>query len=871
VKVHPPGASSHFAREPHIGELFIDRETEAAAFKASLAIFRRLLDSGEQAGAGRFNVLTYCGLGGIGKTALSERLEAWVKDNLPLDAGWGPRPATGVAATARIDLHGSSGQVDIVGVLLATRAAVSHYRRHWPVFDLAFGAYWSAAFPGLAPPRLPQGDRYGDVIAETVGEVIADIGSAIDVPLASPAAVGVWGIRRLVAKVRRSRDLKLAINAFDGFERFLVRCADEPTATDTEPALACEIASLLSWELSQTAPTPLFVVFVDTTERLSSDPRRTSESHLNRLIYGMPNVLFVLTGRDVIDWHDESRVELPYRGGWVWPGLTPGAIHEPRRHLVGNLSPTDARKLMLEVRRRMDLPLSDSVIDRLVSASAGLPQYLELARQVAISIKASGRGQSVNVEDVTGSLGSLVMRVLDDVPADEQRAIRAACLFKIFDSKLIAETANVDYGCAERALARPMIDRFSHDLFPYRMHDAVRAAIRRSDHKVSGGWSESDWQAASSRAAATVRRLHDHAKAKGDQPAVLDALGLAILLVCEQETNLEGSQNPSYRDWLSHAIVYAPSLQGLRSRIPGLSTTEYGRHVISFITAKSVETPVGERLALLRSIFQSDHPLKLPAGRHLGYALRLQHRWEDAMAVFEEVIAIAPSDLNRGQVSHTLSLARRFVEAEEAARNLPASVTLKRSAEYHHGKPERYFDEIHAKLQKLHDAGRQREYIENVGILLVRRILLRGEVTVDEVLSFRDDAESSGHLVSIRDALLAVVLHRGVETTERASHLKLLRSMDKSSSGSGDIGYRYALGEFCDARIEGSDERLNTLREEANALPFRVRSWIPIDCFMAVTRRPLSDMETQWLEPREVVMSRWRGHLNRYLARHVAK
>jgi hypothetical protein len=71
-------------------------------------------------------------MGGIGKTALSQRLERWVTDALPLTGDWGPPPPTTVQATVRLDLHGSAGQIDIVSTLLALRRGAAQIHPRWP-------------------------------------------------------------------------------------------------------------------------------------------------------------------------------------------------------------------------------------------------------------------------------------------------------------------------------------------------------------------------------------------------------------------------------------------------------------------------------------------------------------------------------------------------------------------------------------------------------------------------------------------------------------------------------------------------------------------------------------------------------------------
>ena len=865
MKVDPPRVSAG-RRLPHAGELFTDRESESKAFKTSLAQFRRHLESDDEAGVARRNVLAFYGLGGIGKTTLSERLDAWVARRLPLVNGWGPPPSTKVDATARIDLHGSAGQLDLAGALIALRAGVGAFRKRWPVFDLVFTAYWSATHPGESLPRFSARDDIDAAIGDLVKDVLGDVGSLADLAVGAGAGLAVRGTRKLIRELRRRRDLNLAVGAFPGFADFLLRCADEPGPTAPRPDLVCEIAATLSWEIALREPGRVLVVFVDTTERLKLDPRRAAERHLNSLIHGMPNVLFVLTGRDVLDWHDETRTELPHRGPWTWPGLVPGANGEPRQHLVGNLSPSDTRELIRLSRDQLDLPMSDEVVEELVTASQGLPQYIEVARQVAVSVKDSGQGGQVRASDVTGSLGSLVLRVLDDVPADEQRAIRAACLFRVFDTSLIAAAANVDHGCAERAVQRPMIDRHEGDRFPYRMHDAVREAIRHTDFQVSGGWSERDWRLAAARAVAAARELHDDAKRVGDDDRLMWALGIAIGVLCDQETDVGPSGSVNYEDWLSRDIVFSPSIQGLRSRVPGVSRTAYGQHVLDFIAGKSIEVPLDERLRLLRSVFDSDHPLRLPAGRHLGYTLKVLRRWDDALAVFDEVVRLAPTKVNRRQRPLTLSLARRFEDAAKSG-DVP---DLTRLAEYAHGRPERYFTEIVGKIEELETKGRKREALEERGDRLARRVFFHGDVSSREVADLLAEGERVGHVLAIRNALLCAVLLHEPDPTTISVALERLENLERASAAAGTIEFRYAIAEFCAAVIAGDRRRVEQLRAEVGEIGYRTRSWIPLECFFASVGLPLPETPTQWLEPPKKVRRRWTGHLDAYLARHGA-
>ena len=44
-----------------------------------------------------------------------------------------------------------------------------------------------------------------------------------------------------------------------------------------------------------------------------------------------------------------------------------------------------------------------------------------------------------------------------------------------------------------------------------------------------------------------------------------------------------------------------------------------------------------------------------------------------------------------------------------------------------------------------------------------------------------------------------------------------------------------------------------------------MRVWIPVECLLDAIGLPLPPVPTQWLEPYEVVRSRWTAHLDSYL------
>ena len=152
---------------------------------------------------------------------------------------------------------------------------------------------------------------------------------------------------------------------------------------------------------------------------------------------------------------------------------------------------------------------------------------------------------------------------------------------------------------------------------------------------------------------------------------------------------------------------------------------------------------------------------------------------------------------------------------------------------------------------------------------LERRAFHHDDLGIEEINDFRDEVELAGHAVAIRCALLATVLLHRSDPVEISVALERLKTLDLMSGPTGAISFRYALAEFCAARLARDRDRLTALRREANRLEVRTRSWIPVECFLDAAGLPLRPVPTQWFEPYDVVRRRWVDHLHAYLARHA--
>ncbi|MEZ2389065.1 hypothetical protein AB6813_05845 [bacterium RCC_150] len=849
--------------KPHISELFTDRESESNVLKTALKAHRRRIDDDSVDMTVRHNVLVYYGVGGVGKSTLSQRLDDWINGRLPLMNGWGREPSTKVDAAVRIDLRDLGGQFDAIGAVMAIRRELGALKKLWPAFDFAFAAYWEAAHPGEPLPGHGRPDNgFGDAVVETLERVFSDLGV-----LGSVVGVGSKSARAVIGELQRRRLRRLAFESYDGYRDLLERCSELPSRSEPRLDLVVELAGLLSMELSDWGSTPpLVVVFVDTVERLTLDSRRIGEKLLNQLVWNMPHLLFVMTGRNLLDWFDGRRTNLHKAGRSTWPGLVPGAATEPRQHLVGKLSPRDTRKVIHLGREKYQVPISDRVVEELVAASGGLPIYLDLALAVALNVKSDG-GREVTVDDVTGSLDELVMRVLEDIPADEQRAIRAASMFLRFDVRLIAVAANVDYGTAERAMRRPMVDSTGNDGYAYRLHDEIRTAIRWSGHRVAGGWAIEDWREAGTRALREARRRFEEAAAGGRGEDCLAAVGLAICIMADQDVDVEPSDSQHYTDWLSKAIVHGPSVAGLRKYVRAAARTAYGQFVLDFISAKTYEVPAEQRRALLRRVFDSDHPLGLPAGRHLAYQLRNSNRWDESLKVFEDLIARAPTELNRYQRLLTLANARRFTEAKDGMGELSVrKAGLQAHLELSHGRPELWLTRIQEVLDRTISEGRQRDRLEHLGTSVRWRTILVGDVELGEIAALGSEATAAGYETATRECLSSVALLAPGSIEDDPTALDRLEYLDRNAND-GSQGFRTATVKALRAYVFHDRSTLLDIRDEIEQQPVRSRVWIPVECLLNGLNVPIRCPNAQWMEPYPDVEARWMEIFESYRSR----
>ncbi|MFH8470313.1 hypothetical protein [Streptomyces sp. NPDC017991] len=308
-------------------ELFTNRVDEHTAFTTSLLQHLAGVRDGTATlrQTARRNVITFFGVGGIGKTELSRRLEAWCAGDLTEPRDWTQLPPDHSLSTIRIDFHGGR-VVNAVDIVLRLRVAMADRRRRFPAFDLGLAAWWSLARPGTPLPDLSTStfDVRGQ-ITDTLNDLLSDVGASFGLgPLTVRSGI------RIIDAVREKRLRSRTLGECAPLLHVITQAQQDPS-----DYVAATLAGLLSWDLENLplAKRPATVAFADAAEYVQGDDR-SQERLFNRIVHLTPGTLWVVTSRNRLDW-DAAHVHqlLPATGPHTWPGLRLEAQADPRQHL----------------------------------------------------------------------------------------------------------------------------------------------------------------------------------------------------------------------------------------------------------------------------------------------------------------------------------------------------------------------------------------------------------------------------------------------------------------------------------------------------------------------------------------------------------
>jgi tetratricopeptide (TPR) repeat protein len=383
-------------QRPSALDVFTDREELIAAFERNLA-HKQPQDH---------RVLVFYGDGGIGKTTLLQKLEQLHRQRCPQ------------ALLGRLDLAGAN----------TTPADLLLYRLRrlfptipFPSFSLALAEYGSRFHPeqvyGSDRKELLQGaGPYADVLAgglEVLGQ-LSGVGLAVNAMRAAATAqrqLSDWVQRRAEPWLQRSQSYS---------EEQLLAQLPLQWARDFRQALSSQLDQCWDDAITYNGPPPL--IALDTYETLwhsgmgrSGRRREPRERWLVDLVSELPEVLWVVAGRDRLSWEEG------YDQGWS---------EACEQHLVGQLSDEDARSLL--TKRGIKEP---AIMEKILRQAAGVPFYLELQTQLYDKTPAVERTPEV----FGGSQQEQIDRLLIHLDASERATLKLLAAFGIWDRELFSQ------------------------------------------------------------------------------------------------------------------------------------------------------------------------------------------------------------------------------------------------------------------------------------------------------------------------------------------------------------------------------------------------------------------------------------------------
>ena len=605
----------------------------------------------------RSNVLMYFGTGGIGKTTLSRQLQHLVETQTDT-------PLVGAHAAARIDFDNGT-PFELEGLVLAMRASVWQLKKRWDAFDIVFRLYWARAHPG---EPLREFVRHHSALQKigghfSVGDQVVDASEATILALTEVSSVATTA-RRLAETIytaaRTSKATRHLRRSCPYFEPLLESIGSEESLS--------YLPSLLAWELARYQrdhdDTP--VMFIDTCEALAQHPTRETERLLQRVIYLTPNALFVLTGRDRLDWGDtETQGELDYVGPDRWPNLPrDNQDAEPRQHRVGYLSLADCESFLCSVINAEGEPaIARPIRDCISVASEGLPLYLDLA--VGYFLDLVGRGKTPGVDDFGGPLPAVVARTMRDLPPAERALMRAVSLVDAFDEDLArAGAGEPEDSALVRFVNRGFIESAPAGLLPFALHRSLREAVRDADRTIlRDGWSPREWTLAGERLLQDLGRRYEATMRPYDRELLGFVTHQGLQLAAEVD---------SLPPWLIEAAKDAAEVglwQALMTTdaepIASADAFCYGIAGLALRRYDLDQAIMRFQRALASDV--ADHPREF-LQMHFSHALRNRGRYDEAEAQYAGVIRAKGRyrDSASYQLADIAYLRGRFPEALES-------------------------------------------------------------------------------------------------------------------------------------------------------------------------------------------------------------
>ncbi|MEA5390106.1 tetratricopeptide repeat protein [Cyanobium gracile UHCC 0139] len=394
----PQVSRRHDPVRPNALDVFTDRTGLIEAFERLLAAKQPQEN----------NVLVFYGEGGIGKTTLSQKLHQLLIQQ------HSKHPC------ARLDFA-TAGTTEPDTALFRLRQCFPAFP--FPTFTLAL-IHYAGRFHPEAPvitqtaPLLDRAGPYAGVLDELLKKALTVAKEAPLIGLTLNVVKSVTDTSQILRNWYLHRAEPLLRNLSGKTQQELIELLPQLWAQDFRDGLVAMSSpdELYNEELARSLPAP--VIFLDTYETLwhgglgrQGEHRQLREEWLVSLVGELPQVLWVITGRNRLHWQ-------PYDPAWE-------ACCE--QHLVGSLSNGDASAFLAK-RGITDPDLVATILEH----AAGVPFYLELETQLHDKLSPEQRLP----EAFGGSHELVIERLLSHLEISEAETMHLMASFGTWDAAL---------------------------------------------------------------------------------------------------------------------------------------------------------------------------------------------------------------------------------------------------------------------------------------------------------------------------------------------------------------------------------------------------------------------------------------------------
>ncbi len=310
--------------------------------KELIRIFQKAVKESQQK---KQYILTFYGVGGIGKTSLRKKLAKLLEDN-----------KTGIVWTV-LDFEVPNFREQETALFMLRKSLKKRHKIQFPTFDIAYAVYWKKT-----RPQIPMNKENFPILGDkgVIADVISIVGSMSGFPIIG-LVLKAGKVMLKAQKFLKNWWIKRGKKELSKLSQF------EPK--EIAERLPMYWAVDLKDYLQQKHLSAVF--FIDSYDALWEGARSearvfTQDEWVRELVSQLPEILWVICGRERVRWQE-------YQVDWG---------KYLKQHLVDSLADEDAKRFL------RSCEITDEIVQKvIVEGSKGVPYYLDLAVDTYFEIK----------------------------------------------------------------------------------------------------------------------------------------------------------------------------------------------------------------------------------------------------------------------------------------------------------------------------------------------------------------------------------------------------------------------------------------------------------------------------------------------------